>query len=171
MKALVLALLLSTAAEARSLKGTYEVPTDNPELQGSNIYPVEFANSGDFMRDGQVRFELPAALVGHPIVYQVSSVQRGEKDLWSGNGIDKMECDVEGREYVCHVVFTAKSITLNEPAIEEALKAQDPTLSEEGMFKFMSISREFADDPIGILRYEVRGKDREESGTEPVQIY
>ena len=174
MKTLILALLttlVAHAAQARSLKATYEVPTDNPELQGSNIYPVEFANSGDFMRDSQVRFELPAALVGTPVVYQISSVQRGEKDVWAGNGIDKMECDIEGREYVCHVVFTAKTINLNEPAIEQALKIQDPTLSEDGMLKFMSISREFADDPIGILRYEVRGKDREQSGTEPALIY
>lgn len=158
----LLGLMCAGAAQARSLKGTYEVPTDKPELQGSNVYPVEFKNSGDFMRDRQVRFELPAALVGNPIVYEITSVSRGEKDVWEGRGIETMSCEIERRDYVCHVVFTPESITLNEPAIEEALKIQDPTLSPDGMLKFMSISRDFADDPIGILRYEVRGRDRQE---------
>lgn len=159
--ALLLGLLLASFAQARSLKGTYEVPTTKPELQGSNLYPVDFENSGDFMRDSQVRFELPAALVGTPIVYQISSVSRGSQDVWEGPGIEKMSCEVMEREYVCNVAFSYQTIVLNEPAIEQALKIQDPTLSPDGLMKFMSISRDFADDPIGILRYEVRGKDRD----------
>lgn len=163
-------LTCASISSARSLKGSYEVPNNDPAKKGASIHPVELENAGDYLRDANVRFILPATLVGNPIEYQVSIIERAEKDIWAGPGIEKMECNVIEREYTCNVAFTPASIALNEPAIEKALKLQNPALSAENVMAFMSVSRDFADDPIGILRYEIRGKDRE-SHVSPVQTY
>lgn len=165
-----LGLIAGLSAQARSLKGTYAVPTKDPSLVGASVHPVEFENSGDFMRDPTVRFSLPATLVGQPQMYEIVNTQRGEIDLWEGAGIEQMQCRRESREYRCDVAFTPGSIVLDEPAIAQALKGADPAITEDQVFQFLSVSREFADDPIGILRYDLRGGDRADD-SEPIEMY
>lgn len=142
-------------SQAHALRGTYEVPTKNPDLKGSNTYEVELGNSVDFVRDGQARFVLPAELIGDAVEYKITLSTRGSLDVWTGAGIDHMTCQVVDKDYSCDVKFTPKSIVINESRIEQALRTKMPQANAQSIAKFMSVSRDFADDPIGILRYHI----------------
>lgn len=149
--------LFHSTLSARALRGTYEVPTNDPQLQGFNTFPIYLKNAGRITRDPSVSIPLPAELLGQTRIYQIHIVQRGPTDIWRGEGIDSMSCETQAvdhrAKYICQIRFTPGSIQIDQKLLESAHQQRGTPV--ENMSQVFRIANQFADDPIGILRYDL----------------
>ncbi len=149
-----LSLLFSSFVDARPVRGVYEVPVTNKELVEYASYPLKYESDeyGNFPK--KMEFRLPAVLVGEETVVTMEKSDQSS-DVWGGPNVNG-ECKKQGRYFICNVKFNGLKIDAQNALT--AIKATYPTTNEiEGRF---AVAQFFEGEPIGIIRYRLRGRDR-----------
>lgn len=156
---LTLALLLSAlASEARSIRGYYEVPVDDPALQAFNRFSIEFPEESYDAESMTFEFSLPPELTGHSDPLRLQKVG----DAWNLTG-GRTECLQGRRTITCDMRFENLRID-TDAAIRRIEQIARSPFEREAL---ISIARRFGTEPIGILHYEVRyRKDRDATSSE-----
>lgn len=152
---ILLSVLSFDALANRPFRGVYEVPVSQPELKPFSSYPIKFeSNTNDVMSADELILQLPSELVGHNFSF---AIQKSEGQ-WSGQDVQNVDCQVIERDFVCHLAF--HPIVVDEVLVEESLRKLYPSINEETLGRYLEVSSKFSDEPIGILKYRMRGRDR-----------
>lgn len=152
MKFIILASLLMTFyAEARPVRGTYEVPAPQ-DLRNFSSFPVKFKSEEYDNGQRALTFPLPAELTG-----KVVSLFMAETDVpgvWKGPQVDG-NCKKIGRIFECSMTF--KDIEIDDAIVESVLTAKHPL--EADLQRALELAGRFKAEPAGILRYRLRGNE------------
>ena len=153
---------------ARPLNGEYTVPVaDRPELKDAATFSVKLRPDRYETFPTTLEMPLPVELTG---VAQTILLRQSGADA---DGVRRFEsaqgdasCRKEGRTMVCEMAFAKLQ---RDPVALKALletRAEAPDLIDQRMTVF----RRFETEPIGVLSYKLRGRDRDradEGGDQP----
>lgn len=141
-------------ASARPIRGFYEVPVKDPSLRQYAVYPVRY--QPDMYEDvpTKMEFPLPAVLVGEQTFVQMEKVSQ-TSNTWTGPNV-RGECKKEDRYFVCAVKFN--DLNINPQKVISEIDA-NYSLPEEVTGR-TAVAQFFEGQPIGIIRYRLRGRDR-----------
>ncbi len=152
----VLSFFATEAFANRPFRGVYEVPTVTPDLRPFSSYPIRFeSNTNDVMTANELVLQLPEELVGSPYEFKISRAN----NEWSGPDVSAVDCQVISRDFVCRLAFHAVNVEM--PLVEQNLRQMYPNMNEETLSRYLKVSLQFSDEPIGILKYRLRGRDRQ----------
>lgn len=144
----------SLAYASRPVRGTYEVPVQNTELTSFASYPVKFKADNYQDVPTQIDFPLPEALVGETKIIQMSKSTENA-NVWTGENVLGV-CSTIDRYFTCNVKFNNLNIDPNK--VDAAVQSTYSTPNEVN--NRIQVARIFDGEPIGILRYKLRGRDR-----------
>lgn len=148
------ALILERNALAeRPMRGTYTVPMPPPNEHQNNTYEVKF-HSDSYDQPSVLNFPLPAGLVGKESWVTFKEDPQNPGVFMSSDG--KGQCSQTGRILECQFRFNQVSMDLT--AVEKFWVDRGVTQTE--IADRLSVSRSFGGEPIGILTYELRGRDK-----------
>ncbi len=150
----VLILLAGSAEAGRPMRGFYSVPVQEPELKPHAEYPVKFKADSYEADPTQLEFPLPVELVGQPVTIQMQTVDPAA-GAFAGAGATG-NCQKLGRTLECRIEFTG--LPFDAAAAEAAIDARFAP-GEARLRK--QVSAQFRSEPIGILSYRLRGRDRD----------
>jgi hypothetical protein len=139
---------------ARPVRGYYEVPVSSSELSAFAKFPVKFKADNYEAFPNVIEFPMPQELTGNletvrlEKVSPVSNVWQGPKG--AGN------CEIMDKYFSCRIEFSALPIDSVKAAEVIQQKFTDP-LEMQGK---LSVSEQFGDQPIGIIKYKLSGSQR-----------
>ena len=141
----------------RNIRGTYEVPVDDPALKDAATFP--FRAKGDYpISAAGLKFSLPLELTGQPTQISLKKVASPNADTLNFSGPQgRATCEDHGKEYVCSMKFEALNVDLEAAQAVIQAKFHDPALAQR---KF-AVTQRFGSEPQGIFRYEIHPQDRD----------
>lgn len=152
MKLIILAVLMTSLyAEARPVRGTYEVPAP-ADLRNFSSFPVKFKSEEYDNGQKAITFPLPVELTGKAL--SLSMAETNEPGVWKGPQVDG-NCKKIGRIFECSMTFT--DLEIDDAAVAEVLTKKHPL--EADLQRALELSGRFKAEPAGILRYRLRGRE------------
>jgi hypothetical protein len=136
----------------RPIRGHYEVPT-TPELKYVSRIPVKFKVDNYSEQNTRIEFPLPQELTGIPETISMQKFSENS-NVWTGPKVNG-ECQVQERNFVCKMKFK----NLNHSTIE-AEKYILENYPQSELVDRLNLANRFGGEPIGILSYKMRGRDR-----------
>lgn len=137
----------------RPVRGVYAVPVDG-NLTAYSKYPVKFKSNNYQTEPTHLDFPLPAALVGEEKIISLDKINETTGTFVGTNA--KATCATSGRYFTCNVKFN--DLAIDPQKVETAIKvtyASDTEASGR-----LAVARRFGSEPIGIISYKLRGRDR-----------
>lgn len=150
----ICSLMTVRALAERPVRGYYEVPMDGP-LKEFSTYPVKFKADEYSTNPNTVNFPLPATLVGEQLFVKMTKMS-GSTNAWSGPNIDGT-CDLIDRTFTCNVKFN--NLQIDPIKVQAAVQSNFSNPAE--MAARLKVAERFGVEPIGIIRYVLRGRDVE----------
>jgi len=148
-------ILIIPVSFARPIRGTYEVPVKSPELKSFSTFPVKFKSSTYDNGFESLTFPLPAELTGQGLQIQMEKTNVPGK--WMGPLVDA-DCAKIGRYFECQMRF--RNLPFDEQGLIELMKEKFPG-DESSQNLAKELAKVFGAEPAGILRYKLRGRERE----------
>jgi hypothetical protein len=152
-KFIFLFLVFPVIALARPVRGTYEVPAPE-EFKPYASFAVRFKSEEYDSGQRALTFPLPKELTGQQL--SLAMAESGTPGRWTGDNVEA-DCQKIGRYFECRMSFS--NLAINTEAVVEVLKQKYPL--EADLARALELAERFKAEPAGILRYRLRGGDRE----------
>lgn len=138
----------------RPVRGTYEVPV-SPELQQYSSFAVKFKSREYERNPVSITFPLPQELTG---VQNFITMKKSDTDAnqWSGKKV-QAHCSTQDRYFVCQMKFSNLETDLVQATDIIRQNNPDPIHAEA----IMEVVKKFSSEGIGVLKYKLRGRDRD----------
>jgi hypothetical protein len=149
---MMMALLVAGSVQAaRPMRGTYEIPVQDPALEPYAKFPVKFKSEQYESDPNSLEFPLPEELVGTPTTIRMEKTDPAT-GTFVGEGAEG-GCERSGRMLICRMAFSGLPF---DPAASDALIDARFGVAEAGFRK--KVAEVFRSQPIGILKYRLRGR-------------
>lgn len=135
---------------ARPIRGIYQVPTTS-DLAAYSQYPVKFKSEAYEGITSKIDFPLPQDLTGVP---QTITITKNNDGSWSGPQTEG-NCQVIDRHFQCTMKF--HNLVFDETQATKFIQEKYSPSEVQGR---MEVFRRFSGEPIGILKYKLRGRDQ-----------
>jgi len=147
--------LFSPAAKAEfreTVPVTYEIPAP-ASLKAFAQVSLPYQIQSDNAYATQVRYTLPATLLGHERTFTLSGKADPLEASYELSGPDaSMTCTADHSLVTCRV--THNCIAIDLPAVKAALEATDlPPAQKEGRFQLASFAARLGGDLVGVFTY------------------
>lgn len=141
------------ALAERPVRGVYTVPVAQ-ELAAFNSYAVQFKSDTYKQKPNEINFPLPSALVGEEMSI---ALKQDPKDLerWSGPNAEGT-CKKVDRFFQCQLKFN--DLTIDPAKVQASI--QDQFKNEAEVAGRIKVAQQFGGEPVGIITYKLRGRDR-----------
>lgn len=154
--ALSLLLVQPLALAERPMRGTYSVPMPaNPDgTVPANTYDVRFHSDTYDTAPMTLRFPMPAGLLGNEtwVTFEREPQVDGQYKGINGTG----HCQKIDRTLEC--TFRFDDLTPDLQAVESYWRTQG--VADGILNQRLLVAEKFGGEPIGILKYKLRGRDR-----------
>lgn len=148
-----LVLVAGSVQAARPMRGIYSIPVEDPALEPYAEFPVKFRSDVYDSDPNLLEFPLPVELVGVPTTIRMEKQEDPAAVTYVGDGAEGT-CQRSGRWLVCRMSFTGLPFdpAAAEAAIDARFGAGEAPLRKQ-------VASVFRSQPIGILKYRLRGRD------------